>query len=135
MTDSSRFLIFSLEGEQYAIPVEGVAEITVSRGLQSDKGLAGVFEGKYEFRGKAIPVLNLKKLLKVPGAPGVALLIVKNRRGELGILVDTVSEILDTEKKTLPMPKGVLNPSLPYYSGVLRQKNGLALVLNGEGLV
>jgi chemotaxis signal transduction protein len=135
MDEGTRFLILSLAGESYAIPVTRLLEITVPHGIQKDPNLTEVFEGKFGFRGKWIPVLNTKKILKLPGGSGAALLVVKSGKGTLGILADGVMEILDTEQKPAPMPKGVMNPSLRYYSGILRHKGELILLLNEDGLL
>ncbi len=135
MGTETRFLILSLEGESYAIPVAKVAEITVPRDMQKNGNLTEVFEGSVEFRGKRIPVLNLRKIFKLSGSPGSILLIVKSGRGDIGMLVDAVTEILDAGKKPLPIPQAVLNPSLPYYRGILRHKGNLVLLLNEDGLL
>ncbi len=110
-------------------------EIAVSRDIQKDPKLSEVFEGKVEYRGKWIPVLNIKKILKFSGRSGAALLIVRGAKGMLGILVDAVIEIIDAERGPMPMPKGVLNPTLNYYSGIIRHKDGLVLLLNEDGLL
>ncbi len=135
MDDGTRFLILSLEGESYAVPLTRLLEIMVPRDIQRDANLTELFEGKIEYRGKWIPVLNVKKILKLSGKPGSALLVVKSGKGPLGLLVDAVREILDTEQKPVPMPRGVMNPSLQYYNGILRYKEGLALLLNEDGLM
>ena len=128
-------MMLLLDGEGYAVPIDRVAEITVPREMQRNGNLTEVFEGKVEFRGKLIPVLNLRKLFKLSGAPGSVLLIVKTGKGDIGMLVDAVTEILDTDKKPLPMPRAVLNPSLPYYHGIFRHKGNLVLLLNEDGLL
>jgi len=135
MDEATRFLILSLEGESYALPITRLLEIMASHDIQKDKTLTEIFEGKLEFRGKWIPVLNLKKVFKIQGKPGTALLIVRSDKGTMGLLVDAVTEILDTAQKPAPFPKGVINPSYRYYSGVLRQKDNLVLLLNEEGLL
>jgi len=76
-----------------------------------------MFEGRFDFLDKSIPVLNAKKIFKISGPPGKTLLVVKSEKGMLGVLVDTVMEILDTEQKPVPVPKGVVNPRLRYYRG------------------
>jgi purine-binding chemotaxis protein CheW len=134
MDEGTRFLILSLEGETYAISIARLIEIMVSQNIQQDTTLTEVFEGKFEFRGKSIPVLNVKKIFKMPGMPGKTLLVVKSIKGILGILVDAVTEIVDTEQKPVPVPKGVVNPSLQYYRGILRHKDNLVLLLNEDGL-
>lgn len=135
MDEGTRFLILSLEGESYAIPIARLLEITMSRDIQKDANLTAVFEGKIEFRGKKIPVLNAKKVLKLPGKPGTALLVVNSIRGVLGILVDAVTEIIDSVQKPVPLPQGVMNPTLQYFGGIIRHKDDLILLLNEDGLM
>jgi len=137
MDEGTRFLILSLEGENYAVPIASLLEITTPHELRKDPNLTELFEGKFEFRGKLIPVLNAKKLFKLPGKPGMTLLVVTTGKGTLGFLVDAVTEILDTDARqgVVPLPKGVINPSLQYYSGVLRHKENLVLLLNEDGLL
>jgi purine-binding chemotaxis protein CheW len=135
MDEGTRFLILSLEGQTYAIPITRLLEITVAQSIQQDANLTEVFEGKVEFRGQLIPVLNIKKIFKLPGSPGKTLLVVKSGKGTLGILVDAVTEILDTEQKPVPVPQGVVNPSMQYYNGILRHKDDLVLLLNEDGLL
>jgi purine-binding chemotaxis protein CheW len=135
MDDRTRFLILSLSGESYALPITRLLEITVPRNIQKDPNLTEMFDGKFEFRGRLIPVLNTKKIFKLPGALGETLLVVKSIKGTIGLLVDAVTEILDTEQKPVVMPKGVINPSFPYYSGILRHKEKIVLLLNEDGLL
>jgi purine-binding chemotaxis protein CheW len=135
MDEGTRFLILSLQGESYAIPIAGLLEITVARNMQRDPDLTEVFEGKVEFRGAWIPVLNIKKIFKLPSLPGTTLLVVKGGRGTLGILVDAVTDILDTAQRPVPLPNGVVNPGLRYYNGILRHKEKLVLLLNQDGLL
>jgi len=135
MDDRTRFLILSLGGESYALPITRLLEIMVPRDIQKDANLTAMFEGKIEFRGKLIPVLNIKKIFQLPGALGATLLVVKSVKGTVGLLVDAVTEIMDSEQKPLPIPKGVINPTLQYYSGALRYKENIVLLLNEDGLL
>ncbi len=135
MDDGKRFLILSLNGQSYALPIARLLEITVPRMLQRDLNLTEMFAGKMDYRGKMIPVVNLKKILKLAGDPGQTLLVVNSAKGILGILIDAVAEILDTEQKPVAMPNGVINPSLQYYSGILRHKESIILLLNEDGLL
>jgi purine-binding chemotaxis protein CheW len=134
MAEDKRFLIISLEGENYAIPITRLLEIMVSRNIQKDPKQTGFFEGKVDFRGTLIPVLNIKKHLKISGHAGTALLVVQGEKGTFGILVDTVLDILDVEQRPIPLPKGTVDPGLQCYSGILRYKEKLALLLNEDGL-
>jgi len=134
MEQSTRFLILSLEGEHYAFRITSLLEITVPRGIQKDAKLSEIFEGKMNHRNKMIPVVNLKKILKLSGPPGAVLLVMQSSKGILGLLADSVIELLDSTQKPFPMPPGVVDPSLPYFAGVLKDKQGLVLLLSEDGL-
>jgi chemotaxis signal transduction protein len=73
MDKGTRFLIVSLGGESYAMPITQLLEIAVPQAIKKDANLTEMFEGKFEFRGKWIPVLNIKKMFRLPGKPGRAL--------------------------------------------------------------
>ena len=135
MEEKNRFLILLLQGESFAIPIASLLEITVSRNVQKDQKLSEIFEGKLDYRGKLIPVVNLKKILKVAGNPGGSLIVLKSSKGVLGLLVDAAKELLETDQKPVPIPRGVLNPSLNYYAGILRNREDLVLLLNEDGLL
>ncbi len=135
MNEGTRFLIVSLGGESYAMPITRLLEIAVPQAIRKDANLTEVFEGKFEFRGKWIPVLNIKKIFRIPGKPGTSLLVVKSAKGVLGMLVDAVMEIIDTAQKPVPVPKGVMNPTLRYFDGILRYRDDLILLLNEDGLL
>jgi purine-binding chemotaxis protein CheW len=135
MNEGTRFLIVSLGGESYAMPITRLLEITVPQAIKKDANLTEVFEGKFEFRGKWIPVLNVKKIFRLPGKPGTTLLVVNSAKGVLGMLVDAVTEIIDTAQKPVPVPKGVMNPTLQYFGGILRHRDDLLLLLNEDGLL
>jgi chemotaxis signal transduction protein len=55
-----RFLILSLGGEKYALPISKLLEITIPRGICQDAKLPEIFEGKLEYRGQWIPALDIK---------------------------------------------------------------------------
>lgn len=134
MAESSRFLILTLSDETFAIPITSLLEITTLKSIQKDPNLSELFEGKYEYRGRMIPVLNLKKVLKVPGGPGMALIVTRYAKGIIGLLVDGAKELLDSRERPAPLPAGIVNPSLHYYAGVLRNGDELVLLLNEDGL-
>jgi len=135
MDVGTRFLILSLGGDKYALPISKLLEITIPRGVYKDTKLPDVFEGNIEYRGQGIPVLDIKKVFKIDGKTGTTLLVIKTVKGALGVLVDDVMEILDSDQMPAPMPQGVINPGLRYYSGVLRHKEDLVLLLNEDGLL
>ncbi len=135
MDEEKRFLILSLDGESYAISITRLVEISAPRQIQKDKNLSEIFEGKADYRGKMVPVINLRKVFKMPPKGGSALLILKSSKGNLGMLVDAVSEIVTADHAPVPVPAGLMNPGIKYYRGILRHGEHLVLLLNEDGLL
>ena len=53
-----------------------------------------------------------------------------------GLLVDAVTEIVDTQQKPAPLPgRRAWIRAQRYYAGVLRSKGELILLLNEDGLL
>jgi purine-binding chemotaxis protein CheW len=135
MDETKRFLIVSVEGASFAVSIASVLEITVPRKIQKDQKLSEIFEGKIEYRGSMVPVVNLKKVLKLPGNPGNGLIVIRSNKGLLGILVDGASELLETKVLPDAMPRGVMSQGINCFAGVLRNRDDLVLLLNEEGLL
>jgi chemotaxis signal transduction protein len=135
MDERTSFLILSLEGESFAVPLTSLVEITVPRSLPRDPALSVRVEGKVEYRGREIPVVNLKKLLQMPGDPGGSLIVVKSAKGVLGLLVDAAQEILESVQKPAQLPQGLMDPHQEYYAGILRNREDLVLILNENSLL
>lgn len=135
MDESNRFLIVSLDGEGFAIPIAILVEITALRKIQKDPNLAELFEGKLEYRDHMIPVADLKKILRLPGRPGRSLLVVKSSKGMLGFLVDVAAELLTAAQGPAPLPPGIMGSNQAIYAGILRNREDLVLLLNVEGLL
>jgi len=135
MDEQNRFLIVSLEGEHFALPIANLAEITVPRAVRQDANLSALFEGMMEYRGTMIPVADLKKILKIPGRTGRSLLVMKNTKGTLGFLVDTATELLTSAEAPAPLPRGLISGSQKTYAGILRSREDLVLLLNVDGLL
>lgn len=135
MDEGRRFLILSLDGGSFALPITTLLEITVPRGIRNDGDLPPEFEGMFEFRGRHVPVLDARKVFRIGGAPGPVLLVVRTAKDVLGVLVDAVTEIIDAAQKPADMPPGVVSPGVRCYRGVIRHKGELILLLNEDGLL
>jgi purine-binding chemotaxis protein CheW len=102
--DSIELLTFRLADEEYAFRIEDVSEIirlqTITLIPKSEAHLLGITS----LRGKIIPVVSLKKMLALkeedaPENKKQKILILKGRKGPIGVLTDRVV--------------GVIRPSLP----------------------
>jgi purine-binding chemotaxis protein CheW len=99
-----QLVVFSLGGEEYALPIESVSEIirhaaprTVASDAPGVKGVIGL-------RGKIVPIVDLAGRLGLPSTAGDAagkVIILDAAGGQLGIVVDEVDEVLTVPTEQL----------------------------------
>jgi len=99
MAATRQLVVFSLGGEEYALPIATVSEIirhAAPRAVASDvPGVRGVIG----LRGKVIPVVDLTARLGLPPVQvatedGGKIIILDTEAGQLGVMVDDVDEVL-----------------------------------------
>lgn len=99
-----RHVVFRLEKDRYALPLDAVREVVVAPERYSLVPHAGPqLKGVMTLRGRVVPVVDLAKLLTRPAAPleppgpGKVVLLELPRR-DLGLLVSDVEGIEPIEK-------------------------------------
>ena len=95
MSDTQQLVIFSLHGEQYALPITTVQEIirhTEPRSLASGTPW---LKGVINLRGKIIPVCDLAGRLGLPGhgCEHPKTVVAETPAGTVGVIVDDVDEV------------------------------------------
>ncbi len=116
-----QLIIFELDKEAFALDVTVVQEILPEISARPIPQSALHIEGVFDFRGKIIPLINLREVLKLPLDKGVNNVIVINYEGRLfGLIVDRVLEVFtgQTELRELP-PAGLRVPARLVQSVVL----------------
>jgi purine-binding chemotaxis protein CheW len=101
-----KFLTFKLANEEYGIEILRVREINGLLDITAVPQMPAYVKGVINLRGKVIPVVDLR--LKF-GFPEIAhseqtCIIVVNVGKEIGIIVDTVSEVLDIAGEEIEPP-------------------------------
>ena len=131
MEPALRHLIFRVEKERYALPLEAVREVVVlpahwSRVPRAPPAIPGVIN----LRGRVVTVVELRSLLGVGGHSASQKIILLDRgRRDLGLLVTEVDGIESIEK-IIPGP-GHPTSSL---RGVARLSGSAVSVLDAEGV-
>lgn len=122
-----QLVIFTLHDEQYALPVELVAEIVRYTPPTATAAATDLVRGLINLRGRILPIVDLSarlgRELTVGGATRI--LVVDLRRGAVGLIVDRVGGIVT-------VPAAQVEP-LP----VPGRENGLSdsVAVVGDGLV
>jgi purine-binding chemotaxis protein CheW len=96
-TNDRQLVIFSLGGEEYALPISAVHEIIRYTEPRSVASASGNVRGVISLRGKIIPVIDLATSLGAAGAvvtEGSKIVIVEASGEMVGVIVDDVEEVL-----------------------------------------
>ncbi len=95
---SMQMVVFRLCREEYAILVDKVREIINYLPVSKLPGTPAYFEGVINVRGKVVPVVDFAAKMGLPAITDVnrQIVIVETRNTEVGLTVDTVTEVVQT---------------------------------------
>jgi len=126
-------------GEEYGVPIHQVREIIRVSGITMVPNSPSYMEGVINLRGRVLPVLNLRKRLKLAAKEiGKTSRIVVAEAGEkvIGLLVDAVSHVIRVAPESVESaPEEVLEIDTDYITGVGKLKNRLVILLDLEKLL
>ncbi len=126
-------------GEEYGVPIRQVREIVRVGGITMVPNSPSYMEGVINLRGRVLPVLNLRKRLKLSAVePDRASRIIVAEVGEkvIGLLVDSVSHVIRVQAAAIESaPEEVLEVDTDYITGVAKLRDGLVILLDLERLL
>lgn len=134
--EASRFLIFSLCSEQYAVPLLKVKEVIALTETTPVPYAPPYFKGIMNLRGQVISVIDLRTKLKMPKAEAsaeTAIIILDLSPLSLGVIVDSVESVLAVDLGEIqPPPEVGGGANTSYIKGVTRKDKKLILLLDIE---
>jgi purine-binding chemotaxis protein CheW len=89
-------LVFTIEGREFAVPVDSVVEIVRHRDATQVPRSAPAVEGIVPLRGQMVTILDLRRCLALPPRPAGAaaqVIVVGSADDRLGLVVDGVSGV------------------------------------------
>lgn len=133
MSDTQQLVIFSLHGEQYALPITTVQEIirhTEPRSLTSGTPW---LKGVINLRGKIIPVIDLRKRFgekEITSTKKNRILVAEVDQKRVGLIVDAASEVLKIPPSEVDAPPNVFEEGeLNYVTGVGKLQGRLIMMV------
>lgn len=137
-TETLQFLTFTLGQEEYGIDIMSVREIKAwsdtTRLPNSPKYMLGVMN----LRGTIIPIFDLRARFSgdfTTPHPKNVIIVVALASRLIGILVDTVSDIVDTSQGEIkPPPSADLNIDERYVNGLISLDQRMIVLLDIEHL-
>jgi purine-binding chemotaxis protein CheW len=104
--DSGKYLTFKLADEEYGVEILKVREINGIMDITAVPQMPAYMKGVINLRGKVIPVVDLRLkfgLEEIEHTEQTCIIVVDVGK-EIGIIVDTVSEVLDVARENVEPP-------------------------------
>jgi len=132
-----QYIGFQLGGEEYSIPILKVREIINVPGMTRLPQTPDYIEGVANLRGSVVPIVNIKKLVKLDGATGGGdkVIVLSNGKVTFGILVDGITGVIGIEDSSIEPPDRLLNGTCDRIVGVAKYKKRLIVLLDTKKLL
>jgi purine-binding chemotaxis protein CheW len=100
-------VVFSVLGEDYALPITSVREILRYTPPRATATASGLIRGMINLRDRLLPIVDLSPVLggQLEIGPGSRILVVEASSGMLGVIVDSVGGIVRlSADQVAPLP-------------------------------
>jgi len=138
-----QYLTFALGREMFATDIRSIKEIIEYAGLTTVPLMPAFIRGVINLRGSVVPVIDLsvrfgREPTVLTRRTCVVIFEVCDDNGwqEIGVVVDSVSEVLEITASAIEPPPGFgarLRPE--FISGMAKLEGGFAIVLKVEGVL
>jgi purine-binding chemotaxis protein CheW len=137
-TQKDKYLTFSLGAEEYGIPIGYVIEIVGIQAITEVPELPAYIKGIINLRGKIIPVLDVRLRFKKEFREyndRTCTIVIEVGDVAIGLIVDTVSEVLSIPQENVVPPPKVGSYYQRYIKGIGKVDSSVKLILDCEKLL
>ena len=137
MAENLQLVVFGIGKELYGVGISSVQEIVRVPAVTEVPDSPAFLEGVINLRGKVIPVVDLRKRLKLQGTEktkSTRVLVTEDERSSghlVGLLVDFVSEVRRVQPDTVEDPPEMVSAvGAEYITGVAKADENLIILLD-----
>jgi len=132
-----QYIGFNLNSSEYTLPILKVREIINMPVITRMPHAPAYIEGITNLRGAVIPVVNLKKLVRLgdEGSPHTNVIVVSSGRMTFGMLVDGITGVINIDESEIEHPEKFMNEDTGQIEGVAKLKNRLVVLLDTKKLL
>ena len=137
-TQKGKYLIFSLGNEFYGIEIKYVTEIIGVQPITEIPELPDYIKGIINLRGKIIPVMDVRiRFKKSPMEYNdrTCVIVIDVKDTSVGLIVDSVSEVLSIEEEDIVPPPDVKKGGNKYVKAIGKVKDKIKLILDCSRLL
>lgn len=134
-TLASMFLTFRLGNEFYGIEVRYVIEIVGMQRITEVPDMPAFVKGVVNLRGQVIPVLDMRIRFHMESCSydeRTCIIVVSINGMQVGLVVDTISEVRNIEEKQISPPP---SNSPPYIHGMAKLGDLVVILLEGQRIL
>lgn len=131
-------LTFSIDEQDYALVMANVVQVVRMVAITRSPSSPEAVEGMVNVRGKVIPVLNLRRLFALADKPyslNDHLLIARSGERMVGLIVDSVREVLVLPGSALEPPEGIMPEMAEFMTAVGKLGDKMLLILDLDKLL
>jgi purine-binding chemotaxis protein CheW len=134
MAKNIQMVVFNIGKELYGVGIDAVHEIVKVPDITEVPDAPAFLEGVINLRGKIVPVVDLRKRMRLDGrerTKSSRVLITENDKRLVGLLVDAVSEVLKLAPESVEAPPEMITSiGVEYITGVAKVEGRLIILLN-----
>ena len=134
MAKNMQLVVFHIGKELYGVGIEAVHEIVKVPDITEVPDAPGFLEGVINLRGKIVPVVDLRKRMRLPAGERTKtsrVLITEDEGRLVGLLVDAVSEVLKMSPDAVEAPPEMISAiGVEYITGVAKVEARLIILLD-----
>jgi purine-binding chemotaxis protein CheW len=137
-TQKGKYLTFILDNESYGIGINNVTEIIGIQPITLVPELPEYIKGIINLRGKIIPVMDVRLRFKKAFREyndRTCIIVVDMNELSIGLIVDSVSEVLIIPDQDIVPPPNLNKVSTKYISGIGKIDNEVKLILDCDKLI
>lgn len=137
-TQKGKYLTFALNNELYGIEIKYVTEIIGIQQIVQVPELPEYFKGIINLRGKIIPVMDVRLRFSKEFKEyndRTCVIVIDIRDISMGLIVDSVSEVLTISASEIVPPPQVSRSGNRYINGIGKVGNEVKLLLNCDKLL
>jgi purine-binding chemotaxis protein CheW len=136
--DDIQLVTFRVAGQEFAFNIFQVERILRHEAPKPLPRAPDFLEGVLEYESAAIPVIDLRKRLSVasPIKEDTRTVILEYDGGKIGVVVDTVTEVLQVSASEISSPPGIVKGlAAEYITGLVVTDGRTIIVLNTAKLL
>ena len=132
--EENKFLTFLVGEEQYGVSIENVIEIIEVIKITPMPDMSEYIKGVINLRGKVIPVMSIRSRFALEEREydeKTCFVVVSMEGFEIGLIVDTVSEVIDIPQNLIdPPPKTQGQKSNQFVMGIGKIGDNVKILLD-----